>query len=183
MLQLDNPLYGKLKQSSGGSGGATLGTKTITSNGTYKATDDNLDGYSEVEVAISGGTSNYKIEKQIYTPAENEMEHTFTHNLGVVPDLILIFAANSPTSQGSLRCLFGKKSGVFELDEQSYYTKQYAASINYCGSSGSDIVQLNNPYINQANDSSFNFYSQQSSLIHLKAGCTYYIVLMAGVDE
>ena len=27
-----------------------LGTKTITSNGTYKAVDDNLDGYSEVEV-------------------------------------------------------------------------------------------------------------------------------------
>ena len=31
-----------------------LGTKTITTNGTYKATDDNLDGYSEVEVATSG---------------------------------------------------------------------------------------------------------------------------------
>lgn len=31
-----------------------LGTKTITLNGTYKATDDNLDGYSEVEVATSG---------------------------------------------------------------------------------------------------------------------------------
>lgn len=31
-----------------------LGTKTITSNGTYKAIDDNLDGYSEVEVATSG---------------------------------------------------------------------------------------------------------------------------------
>ena len=31
-----------------------LGTKTITENGTYKATDDNLDGYSEVEVATSG---------------------------------------------------------------------------------------------------------------------------------
>ena len=28
--------------------------KTITSNGTYKAIDDNLDGYSEVEVATSG---------------------------------------------------------------------------------------------------------------------------------
>ena len=32
----------------------TLGTKTITANGIYKATDDNLDGYSEVEVATSG---------------------------------------------------------------------------------------------------------------------------------
>lgn len=31
-----------------------LGTKTITSNGTYKAIDDNLDGYSEVEVVTSG---------------------------------------------------------------------------------------------------------------------------------
>ena len=31
-----------------------LGTKTITKNGIYKATDDNLDGYSEVEVATSG---------------------------------------------------------------------------------------------------------------------------------
>ena len=29
-----------------------LGTKTITSNGTYKAVDDNLDGYSEVEVNL-----------------------------------------------------------------------------------------------------------------------------------
>lgn len=32
----------------------TLGTKTITANGTYKATDDNLDGYSEVNVETSG---------------------------------------------------------------------------------------------------------------------------------
>ena len=31
-----------------------LGTKTITTNGTYNATDDNLDGYSKVEVATSG---------------------------------------------------------------------------------------------------------------------------------
>ena len=31
-----------------------LGTKTIISNGTYKATDDNLDGYSEVKVETSG---------------------------------------------------------------------------------------------------------------------------------
>lgn len=41
-----------------------LGTKTITTNGTYKATDDNLDGYSEVEVATSGVDINdYYISK------------------------------------------------------------------------------------------------------------------------
>nr|DAL31265.1 MAG TPA_asm: hypothetical protein [Caudoviricetes sp.] len=31
-----------------------LGTKTITSNGVYKASDDGLDGYSEVDVETSG---------------------------------------------------------------------------------------------------------------------------------
>lgn len=30
-----------------------LGTKSITSNGTYKATDDNLDGYRQVDVNVS----------------------------------------------------------------------------------------------------------------------------------
>ncbi len=33
----------------------TLGTKTITKNGVYNATDDNLDGYGQVEVETSGG--------------------------------------------------------------------------------------------------------------------------------
>lgn len=33
---------------------AILGTKTITANGVYKASDDNLDGYSQVEVETSG---------------------------------------------------------------------------------------------------------------------------------
>ena len=31
-----------------------LGTKTITKNGVYNASDDNLDGYSQVEVETSG---------------------------------------------------------------------------------------------------------------------------------
>ena len=33
---------------------AVLGTKTITENGTYKAIDDELDGYSEVNVQVKG---------------------------------------------------------------------------------------------------------------------------------
>ena len=36
-------------------GGSTLGTKTITANGTYNASSDNLDGYSQVTVNVSGG--------------------------------------------------------------------------------------------------------------------------------
>ena len=38
-----------------GGGGANLGTKTITANGTYAASDDSLDGYSEVTVNVPSG--------------------------------------------------------------------------------------------------------------------------------
>lgn len=34
-----------------------LATKTITENGTYLASTDNVDGYSEVTVNVSGGGS------------------------------------------------------------------------------------------------------------------------------
>ena len=44
-----------------------LGSKTITENGIYKASDDNLDGYSEVEVATSGVDINdYYYTKDTY---------------------------------------------------------------------------------------------------------------------
>lgn len=42
--------YGAGKAAGGGS--ADLGTKTITDNGTYYASSDNLDGYSQVTVSI-----------------------------------------------------------------------------------------------------------------------------------
>lgn len=42
-----------------------LGTKTITKNGTYNATDDNLDGYSKVEVETSGVDLNDYIKSTI----------------------------------------------------------------------------------------------------------------------
>ena len=41
-----------------------LGTKTITTNGTYNATDDNLDGYSQVSVETSGVDINEYIKPE-----------------------------------------------------------------------------------------------------------------------
>lgn len=55
----DSSKYGtytvKVEKQSGG-GGATLITKTITTNGTYNAEDDDADGYSSVTVNVSGGS-------------------------------------------------------------------------------------------------------------------------------
>ena len=44
-------------ESISGGGSATLGTKTITSNATYNASSDNLDGYSSVTVNVPTGAA------------------------------------------------------------------------------------------------------------------------------
>lgn len=61
------------QESSGGGGGssATLITKTITSNGTYDAEDDNADGYSEVTVNVPSGGSSKNVQTVQSTDRRN----------------------------------------------------------------------------------------------------------------
>ena len=54
--------------------GNTFGTKTITENGTYTASSDNLDGYSSVTVNVSGGgESKYSLFDRIKDDSNNEI--------------------------------------------------------------------------------------------------------------
>lgn len=84
MFQLDNPAYGKLQPSSGGSA-AILGTKTITENGVYNATDDGVDGYSEVTVETSG----VDINEYFGNPTGSEMGNAIYQYIKKVPSLNL----------------------------------------------------------------------------------------------
>ena len=54
-----NPVYG-------GDAAASLGSKTITENGTYLASSDNLDGYDEVTVNVSADPKIYTGEDEDY---------------------------------------------------------------------------------------------------------------------
>lgn len=64
-----------------------LGTKTITKNGTYNATDDNLDGYSKVEVTTSGADINDYFETTYNgTSPSSWVSQNFVKK---VPDLVI----------------------------------------------------------------------------------------------
>ena len=53
-IKKDVQIFGVTGSYEGGGGGATLITKNITQNGTYNASSDNADGYSQVTVNVSG---------------------------------------------------------------------------------------------------------------------------------
>ena len=59
--------------------GGVLISKTISQNGSYRATDDNADGYSDVIVNVSGGSSHVLISKTIsqngtYNPSDDDAD-------------------------------------------------------------------------------------------------------------
>lgn len=64
-------------------GVVNLGEKTITANGTYAATDDNLSGYSQVTVNVSGGSSiNTQTKSASFTPTKSQQTQTVTPDSG-----------------------------------------------------------------------------------------------------
>ena len=65
-LQVD-----KITSEGGGGGSATLITKNITANGTYSASDDSADGYSEVTVNVPSGGASKNVQTAQSTTRRN----------------------------------------------------------------------------------------------------------------
>lgn len=77
-----------------------LGTKTITKNGTYKATDDNLDGYSQVTVETSGVDINEYFSNIVTSNSANN-PNWYASVLKMPP---LKVGGNDPTNGAGIFC-------------------------------------------------------------------------------
>lgn len=63
-------------------GEATLGEKTITANGVYNASSDNLDGYSKVNVNVPTGGGTMQSKSVSYTPTASAQTDTVSPDAG-----------------------------------------------------------------------------------------------------
>lgn len=84
-----------------GGGSADLGTKSISSNGTYNASSDNLDGYSQVTVNVPNSYSSSDEGKVVSNGAlVAQTSDTVTANGTVDTTLISSLLVNVPTGGG-----------------------------------------------------------------------------------
>lgn len=71
-------------------GSATLGTKTITEDGTYNASSDNYDGYSQVIVSVGGGGT---VLSGSFQPSEDVSTYTISTLAGTTLNHFLLKAS------------------------------------------------------------------------------------------
>ena len=119
-----------------------LGTKTITTNGIYKATDDNLDGYSEVEVETSGVDINDYFET-------NYTGNDYTYFIKKVPNNILIKGTSCSYMFGNFKML----SEIPNLDTSK--VTDMRGMFYYC-SSLTTIPQLDTSKVTNMNGMFYN---------------------------
>ena len=83
---------------------STLGTKTVSENGTYNALDDNLDGYSKIQVDVpSGGKKGVAdFSGEIYTvPYAHEAIMTYTRSGATGTKATSIFGSKATSGDSS----------------------------------------------------------------------------------
>lgn len=98
----------------------TVGSKTVTENGTYRASDDSLDGYSSVTVSVQSGQTN---PEPTSDPVPNPN-----------PDPITVPAVNLPYSDPSdilSEATLDNYSTLIEYDDSEYWGNSDNSDYNY----------------------------------------------------
>lgn len=157
-----------------------LGSKIITENGTYKAADDNLDGYSEVEVAtsgvdineyfsdtISGGSSSspgfLKTIKKIRSPLTingTDASYMFyNYNLGELPQI-------DTSNVTNMKYMFSNSKATI-LDLSNFDTSKVTNMGSMFSNSAATILDLSSFDTSNVTDMSYMFKNCKATTIDL----------------
>ena len=145
----------------------TLRTKTITTNGTYLAIDDGVDGYSEVEVATSGVDINEYIKPETINEHTTTVGcwHTFIKKIPKLNLNITTTCANmflycqaeeidvsefNTTNATNMYQMFSDCSSLTNLDLSSFNTSN-VTNMNSMFSGCSSLINLNLSSFNTSN--------------------------------
>ena len=119
-----------------GGGSATLGTKTITQNGTYNASSDNLDGYSSVTV----NTPTYKTGTVSFSTTYNTTGNRLICSLddiGFTPSKFLFTVNDATVLSGIQYAVRQAEYQVYPTLGQMRLTTRYTNTSNTMGTSAS----------------------------------------------
>lgn len=142
-----------------------------------------LDGMATLieSIEAGGGSGGTQLAYGTFTPAADTYDYVVTHNLGVVPDLIVVWSSDASTpstSKGVLAIGISAKIG----GNGQWYVR-YRNSYYYYFARSYDITQnaSNGPF-NQVNETSFAVFPSRPGN-YASAGVTYGYVVIKGIKS
>ena len=179
-----------------------LGTKTITSNGIYKAIDDNLDGYSEVNVETSGVDINDYIKPETINDYTTTVGcwHTFIKkipklNLNITKTCSNMFyncqvqeidvSEFNTSNVTNMYQMFNGCKSLTSLDVSSFNTSKVTSMngmFSYCWSLPSlDVSNFNTSSV--TNMGSMFYYCRSLTSLDLSSFNTSKVTTMSGMFQ
>ena len=150
-----NKITPTIRYGGGGSTSATLVSKTINSNGTYNATDDNADGYSSVTVDIQFTKQNKIVDPSItsqtitadtgYDALNAVTINPVTSNIDA--NIVSSNIRNGVTILGVTGTLSVGASGDGTSDTTPFSVSEAWNYIQSLGGTGSNVVRGNTVYV------------------------------------
>lgn len=150
-----------------GGGGSTLGTKTITQNGTYYASSDGFDGYSSVVVNVSGGGggSTWTVTN-LAAPAESDDTFLAYQASGISNDIgaVIVYstAARTPQANKVVSILYDSNGG-----KMSYFNSSGSA---FMSSNGVSVFLQNGGLIVDITNTGMTFFDTNYGIIVVHGG-------------
>lgn len=142
-----------------------------------------LDGMAALVEAISagGGSGGAQLAYGTFTPAADTYDYVVTHNLGVKPDLIVVWSSDASTPSTSKGVLaigtsakIGKNGQWFVRYRNSYY--------DYFAKTDSIANELSNAALRAANETSFIVFPARLAN-YASAGVKYGYVAIKGITS
>ena len=131
-----NPVYG-----SGGSS-PSLGTKTITANGTYNASSDNLDGYSQVTANVpntyaAGDEGKVVSNGALVAQSSQNITQNGTYDTTLKNQVVVSVSGGSPNLQSKTNISI-TSNGAFSFTPDAGYDglSEVSGTVNVSGGGG-----------------------------------------------
>lgn len=147
---------------------ASLGTKSITENGTYNASSDSLDGYSSVTVNVSGGAS---VLSGSFTPESDANTYTISALAGTTLNHFLLFGLPADVIGHSKREI---GLGYVDYDKNIFYSSASNSTGTAIGTAGGAAIASGNQFRFDRTTGTINLSTGSNGGGYLIGGVTYY---------
>ena len=142
-----------------------------------------LDGMASLidSIEAGGGSGGAQLAYGTFTPAEDTLDYVVTHNLGVMPDFIVVWSSDASTPSTYKGVLAIAASAKIRGNGQ-WYVRCRNSSYYYFANTYDITTGYSNSALFNVNETSFTVFPSRS-LNYASAGVTYGYVVIKGIKS